>query len=105
MIRRALQIIKEENAGKRRPERIPANLTKARQKSGREEIMDRNLTNGEIPLGLGMAFAQNTAAMERFAAMSAAQKEEVIRMAQNIGSKAEMTDFVQKLADGKSASL
>ena len=52
-----------------------------------------------------MAFAQNTAAMERFAAMSAAQKEEVIRMAQNIGSKAEMTDFVQKLADGKSASL
>lgn len=67
--------------------------------------MDRNLTSGEIPLGLGMAFAQNTAAMERFAAMSAAQKEEVIRMAQNIGSKAEMTDFVQKLADGKSASL
>lgn len=67
--------------------------------------MDKNLTNSEIPLGLGMAFAQNTAAMERFAAMSTAQKEEVIRMAQNIGSKAEMTDFVQKLVDGKSASL
>lgn len=67
--------------------------------------MDKNLTNGEIPLGLGMAFAQNTAAMERFSAMSKAQKEEVIRMAQNVGSKAEMADFVQKLADSKSANI
>lgn len=72
-------------------------------KNGREEMMDKNLTNSEIPLGLGMAFAQNIAAMEKFSTMSKIQQEEVIRRAQNIDSKAEMADFVQKLADSKSA--
>ena len=61
-------------------------------KNGREEMMDKNLTNSELPLGLGMAFAQNIAAMEKFSTMSKIQQEEVIRRAQNIGSKAEMAE-------------
>lgn len=32
--------------------------------------MDHYLSNPEIPMGLGMALAQNVSAMERFAAMS-----------------------------------
>lgn len=71
---------------------------------GMEGIMEKNMTNGEIPLGLGMAFAQNTSAMERFAAMSEQERQNIISMAQNIGSKAEMAAFVQKIADGHAAN-
>lgn len=50
------------------------------------------------------AFAQNTAAMERFAAMSEQERQNIISMAQNVGSKAEMAAFVQKIADGHAAN-
>lgn len=75
-----------------------------RPTDGLEVIMEKNMTNGEIPLGLGMAFAQNTAAMERFAAMSEQERQNIISMAQNVGSKAEMAAFVQKIADGHAAN-
>lgn len=58
------------------------------------------LPNGEIPLGLGMALAQNLAAMERFSAMSEQEQGEVIARTHNVKSKQEM----QALVDGLSAS-
>ena len=39
--------------------------------------MDHYLSNPEIPMGLGMALAQNVSAMERFAAMSEQEQQQI----------------------------
>lgn len=57
--------------------------------------MDRN----EIPLGFGMALAQRPAAMERFAAMSEAQRQEIINGTHAIRSKAEMRKYVENILE------
>lgn len=48
----------------------------------------------ELPLGLGMALAQNPSAMQCFAAMSETQKKQVIEHTHEIRSKQEMQDYV-----------
>ena len=54
-----------------------------------------NLVNGpEIPMGLGMALAQNHAAMEVFAAMPPASQQSVIEHTHQISSKREMQAYV-----------
>ena len=67
--------------------------------------MDRNLMGGELPLGLGMAFAQNTDAMEKFIRMTEAQRKDIVNLAHNVHSKEEMASFVQKIADGTMAGI
>ena len=56
------------------------------------------LPNGEIPLGLGMALAQNLSAMERFASMTEQEQSELIARTHNIKSKQEMQAFVNSLS-------
>ena len=58
----------------------------------------QNFVDGpEMPMGLGMALAQNLPAMNRFASLSPAQQKEVIARTRSIGSKDEMTAYVQSL--------
>lgn len=51
----------------------------------------------ELPLGFGMALAQNEAAMARFEALSEAEKAAVVRRTHEVGSKREMRDLVNSL--------
>lgn len=52
----------------------------------------------DLPLGLGMALAQNTEAMQKFSNMSDSQKSEILSQIHSINSKEEMRSFVSKLA-------
>ena len=57
-----------------------------------------NLVNGDqLPLGFGMALAQNPKAMDVFAAMPQKQREDVIRKTETIRSKEEMRSYVDCL--------
>ena len=57
-----------------------------------------NLVNGEdIPLGFGMALAQNPKAMDVFAGLSQKQRKDVIRKTETIRSKEEMRSYVDSL--------
>lgn len=53
----------------------------------------------ELPMGLNMALAKNTGAMVRFAAMSNADKRQIIEHTHEIRSKKEMEQYVNTLAD------
>lgn len=61
---------------------------------------DLKRNGNELPLGLGMALAQNKAAMERFAALPEEKKTRIVEMAREVNSKEEMralvTDFIEK---------
>lgn len=57
------------------------------------------MSNIELPLGFGMALAQNSAAMERFAMMSEDEKRSVISGTHQVKSKAEMHRYVEQLAE------
>lgn len=60
--------------------------------------MNNNLVDGpEMPLGLGMALAQNLEAMNRFAQMTSAQQQAVIARTHSINSKEEMRALVDSL--------
>lgn len=60
----------------------------------------RNFTNGQdIPLGLGMAMAMNTKAMDYFSSLDATGKQQIINQVQNVHSKREMQDFVNNMAN------
>ena len=61
-----------------------------------------NYVNGpEIPLGLGMALAEDSHAMQAFAALPDAQKRAVIEQTHQIRSKQEMRRFVQGLGSSQ----
>jgi len=55
--------------------------------------------NTELPLGFGMALAQNEAAMHRFESLSATEKRDILKQAHNVHSKAEMRQLVSSLSD------
>lgn len=55
----------------------------------------------DLPLGIGMALAQDTGAMEMFAALSEAEKQSVIDGARTLGSKAEMRAYLYKALRGE----
>lgn len=57
-----------------------------------------NTNNMDLPMGFGMALAQNQNAMTNFSAMSAEQKQSVINSTKQIKSKKEMKGFVSNLA-------
>ena len=58
----------------------------------------KNLTKGEIPLGFGMALAQNTKALVRFAALPEDDQIKMINHTHSIQSKQEMQNYVEALA-------
>ena len=54
----------------------------------------------KVPIGFGMALAQNTAAMNRYAHLSEAQKQAILNKAHNVRSEKEMYALVASLANG-----
>ena len=52
-----------------------------------------------LPLGLGMALAQNSAAMERFARLPENEQQAVIDGARQVRSRQEMQSFVNKISN------
>lgn len=57
-----------------------------------------NFVNGkDIPLGFGMALAQNSKAMNRFSAMSDEQRRQLIEGTHSVRSKKEMKAYVDRI--------
>ena len=54
-----------------------------------------------LPLGFGMALAQNEPAMKRFEFMTESQKETVLQQAHQVSSKREMQQLVSRLAESE----
>lgn len=54
----------------------------------------------ELPMGFGMALAQNETAMQRFESLTEPQKQAVIAATHNVNSKREMQQLVRDLSDG-----
>ncbi|HWR22746.1 MAG TPA: hypothetical protein VN366_04635 [Feifaniaceae bacterium] len=59
--------------------------------------MRSDLQGPELPLGLGMALAQNLTAMRRFTSLSSTEQQALIDQTHSIGSKKEMRAFVDNL--------
>ena len=54
----------------------------------------------KVPIGFGLALSANTAAMNRYARMTEAQKQEILDRAHNVRSEKEMYSLVASLANG-----
>ena len=54
----------------------------------------------KVPIGFGMALAQNEAAMIRYAALPEQQKQEILTKAHNVRSEKEMYSLVASLVNG-----
>ncbi|MEE1019764.1 MAG: hypothetical protein UH824_09815 [Acutalibacteraceae bacterium] len=54
----------------------------------------------ELPMGLGMALAQNESAMQKFESLTEPQKQAVINATHSVKSKREMRQLVRDLSDG-----
>lgn len=52
----------------------------------------------ELPLGFGMALAQNESAMKSFEQLTEEKKQDVVQKTHSITSKSEMAAFVNSLA-------
>ncbi len=53
-----------------------------------------------LPLGFGMALAQNELAMKAFEALTETEKHELVEKTHTVNSKREMQQLVSKLEDG-----
>lgn len=53
--------------------------------------------DNKIPVGLGMALAQRPKAMEKFATLSEAKKQEIIDGTHKVSSKKEMQQYVDRI--------
>ena len=53
----------------------------------------------ELPLGFGMALAQNEAAMKRFGALSEGEIQEILEQTHHVKSKQEMRQLVADLCN------
>ncbi len=67
----------------------------------RGEIMD----NQQLPIGFGLSLAMNQSAMDRFARMTEAEKEQAIAKSRKVKSKREMDRIVNSLAEDDDAAL
>ena len=54
----------------------------------------------KVPIGFGLALSANTAAMNHYAQLSEAQKQDVLNKAHNVRSEKEMYALVASLANG-----
>jgi len=55
----------------------------------------------KVPIGFGLALSSNTAAMNRYAQLSAQQKQDILNKAHNVRSEKEMYLLVASLANGQ----
>ena len=53
-----------------------------------------------VPIGFGLALSANTSAMNRYAHLSEAQKQDILNRAHNVRSEKEMYSLVASLANG-----
>lgn len=67
----------------------------------RDEKMDYNT----LPVGLGLAFATNRTAMDRFADMTDDEKKEFVERSRSVMSKKEMDSLVNSLAEDEEPDL
>ena len=68
--------------------------------------MRENFVDGpDIPMGFGMALAQNPDAMDVFSALTEDQRRQVLKKTHRIGSKAEMRAYVDSLVGLDPADL
>ncbi len=54
-----------------------------------------------VPLGPGMALAENQKALKHFASLSDAERERMITMVHSIGSRKEMQDYGSSMRDSE----
>lgn len=54
----------------------------------------------QVPIGFGLALSQNTAAMNRYAHLTDAQKQDILARAHKATSEKEMYSLVASLANG-----
>ncbi|MBQ6839145.1 MAG: hypothetical protein IJO45_00445 [Oscillospiraceae bacterium] len=54
----------------------------------------------KVPIGFGMALAQNEAAMIRYAQLSDSQKKNILSQAHSVRSEEQMYSLVASLANG-----
>ncbi len=59
------------------------------------------MTKDQMPLGFGMALAQNPQAMEKFALLSEDKKQELISGTHSIKSRQEMHRYVNNIINMK----
>jgi uncharacterized protein YdeI (YjbR/CyaY-like superfamily) len=59
--------------------------------------MNNEFNKSDLPLGLGMALAQNSNAMTKFANLPDNRKREIIEQTHSLNSKQEMKEFVNRL--------
>lgn len=55
------------------------------------------MNNFEMPLGFGMALAQNPEAMQKFASLPENKKQEIINGTHSVSSRSEMRQYVDKI--------
>lgn len=67
----------------------------------RDEKMDYNT----LPVGLGLAFAGNRTAMDRFADMTDDEKKEFVERSRGVMSQKEMDSLVNSLAEDEEPDL
>lgn len=56
------------------------------------------MKQNEMPMGFGMALAQNMEALNKFAELSEIQKREIINSTHSVNSKEDMKKLVNKIA-------
>lgn len=61
------------------------------------KTMTKNHLQDDLPLGFGLALAQNTRSLIYFSALSAQERKNVVEGAKNVTSKEEMRDYVNKI--------
>ena len=54
----------------------------------------------KVPIGFGLALSANTAAMNHYAQLDEAQKQDILNRAHNVRSEQEMYTLVANLANG-----
>lgn len=59
--------------------------------------MESLLSSNEIPIGLGMALAENVEAMEYFSSLPKEEKNRIIEHTHQIKSKREMHEYVNSM--------
>lgn len=64
-----------------------------------------NMDNNQLPIGLGLSLAMNQRAMDRFADMTEAEKEQAIARSRKVKSKREMDRIVSSLAEDNDEDL
>ena len=63
------------------------------------------MDNNQLPIGLSLSLAMNQRAMERFAGMTEAEKEQAIAKSRQVKSKREMDRIVSSLAEDADGEL